>query len=203
MWRLVRLLLSLVILFVGTLIFWKSLDYYDPDFEQGYLLGKADFFGGIYQYGLYAHIISTPLLLLLGTAQIFLRYEYRFSTLHKWLGRFYGVLVLSLAAPGALIMAEHALGGIWGKANFYLLAILWILTTAAAWYFARKGKIVRHQEFIIRSYILAVSAINLRLFSFVFIYFFEWSGPDMYVWSAWLSWLPFLLIYEVLRIFKK
>ena len=47
-----------------------------------------------------------------------------------------------------------------------------------------------------RSFILILSAVNLRILSFLFIYFLDWSGPLMYTWISWLSWLPFLMLYE-------
>lgn len=196
MWRLVRLILGLAILFVAALIFLKSLDYYQPDFGRGYLVGKEGYFHGIFKYGLYAHIISTPVLILLGTIQLFLRYEYRSPQLHRWIGRLYGGLILGIAAPGALIMAVYAYGGFWGKLSFFILGALWILVTGLAWYFARKGDLLRHQRFIIRSYILTISAVTLRIFSFLFIHYLDWYGPEMYATTAWLSWLPLLLIYE-------
>ena len=200
MWRLVKALLALVILFVGALTILKSFDYYQPDFNRGYLIGRSDYFHGIFKYGLYAHIIATPLVILIGTLQIFLRYEYRFPKLHRWAGRIYGGLILAFAAPGAIVIAAFALGGLWVKLNFFVLGPLWIAFTLAAWYYARRGKLVLHQQFIIRGYILTVSAVTLRIFSFVFIHYFDWTGSDMYAWSVWMSWLPFLLGYEVVLV---
>jgi len=198
--KLVRWIGFLFVLTVGGLIFVKSLNYYQPDFSRGYLAGKRPFFDGIFQYGLYAHIAATPLLLLWGSLQFFFRYEYRRGAWHRWLGRGYAVLVLGLAAPGGLIMARHAIGGTWGQVNFYLLWMLWLLTTGLGWSPARRRHWHRHRRWMQRSYLLALSAILLRLWAFVFAYYLEWRSPEAYVWAAWLSWVPSLVIYEVVRL---
>ncbi|WP_416372473.1 DUF2306 domain-containing protein [Aquimarina algiphila] len=65
-----------------------------------------------------------------------------------------------------------------------------------------KGNVLKHQQDMIRSYILVVSAINLRILSFVFVSLFTWSGEHMYTTIAILSWLPFLLFYEVYVYFQ-
>ena len=202
MWRLVRALLALIILLVGGLIIFKSFDYYQPDFRRGYLIGRGDYFHGIFKYGLYAHIVATPLVILIGTLQIFLRYEYRFPRMHKWLGRVYAILIIGFAAPGGIIIGAYSLGSPWIQLNFFVLGPLWIVYMLAAWYFARQGQMIRHQRFIIRGYILTASAVALRILSFVFIQYLDWQGADMYAWAVWLSWAPFLAIYEIILLLK-
>lgn len=190
--------LLLVIYLIGALILVKSLEYYQPDFSRGYLAHKREVFDGVFRWGLYAHIVGAPLLLFIGGVQLFFRYEYRRPAWHRWLGRGYMLLVLGLAAPGGLIMARYAIGGTWGQVNFYLLDLLWIICTALAWYAIRKGHMVYHRRWVNRSYILALSAVNLRLLGFVFAYYFAWRDVEAYLWAAWLSWLPFLLAYELI-----
>ncbi|MEM7037834.1 MAG: DUF2306 domain-containing protein [Bacteroidota bacterium] len=203
MWKLVKFPVIAVILFVGYLIFELSLSYYDPDFSRGYLIDKAAVFDGPFKYGLYAHIVSMPLLLLIGTAQVFFRYEGRAGAVHRVLGRVYGGMVLLVAAPSGLILAGYAFGGDWAKVSFYLLAVLWWLFTAAAWYCARKRDFRRHRDFMVRSYLLMISAVFLRLISFGMIAGLHWVGPEPYMWSAWLSWVPFLVGYEVVRLVRR
>ena len=198
-----RVLLAGVIFLVGALIFHKSLNYYSPDFQRGYLAGKGYIWDGIFKYGLYAHIVTAPFVLLISTIQVLFRYETRLSTVHKTAGKIYCLLVLILAAPGGLVMSFYAIGGVWAKANFILLSSLWWVVTFMAWRFARKRDFTRHRNFMIRSFILALSAVNLRILSFVFVYFFDWQGLEMYTTAAWLSWVPFLLAFEMLILLGK
>jgi hypothetical protein len=197
-----RIFPPVAILLVGFLIFHKSLEYYAPDFSHGYLSNKKEFFNGLFKYGLYAHIISSPLALLIGTLQIFVRYEKRFSRMHAGLRRAYVFLVLGLAGPGGLVLGAHAIGGLWGRMSFYLLSMLWMIFTSIAYYLAIRKKFVLHQKFMNRSFILACSAVNLRWISFIAGYFFGWRDETSYVLSAWLSWLPFLLAYECILMVK-
>jgi hypothetical protein len=54
-----------------------------------------------------------------------------------------------------------------------------------------------------RSFILANSAILLRLFSFFTNSFLSIDPVSAYIIIAWLSWLPWLLIYECVRLGRK
>jgi hypothetical protein len=49
-----------------------------------------------------------------------------------------------------------------------------------------------------RSYALAVSAITLRLWKVVLVYFFQPNPMDVYEVIAWLGWVPNLILIEIL-----
>lgn len=193
--RLVRIFFLLILL-VGTLITFKSFDYYQPDFSTGYLLDKEEVFNGIFSYGLYGHIISAPLLLLISTALLFFRLEVRFPAIHRGLGVLYVLLVLAVSAPSGFILSFYAFGGWTAKGGFILLSLLWWWFTYRAYQQAVKKDFSGHRQNMMRSFILVLSAVNLRILSFLFIYFLNWSGPAMYTWVSWLSWIPFLMLYE-------
>jgi uncharacterized membrane protein len=188
--------LLLILLIIGGLIFIKSIEYYDPHFNNGYLLDKAEIFDGIFKYGLYAHIGTVPLILLTGSAQAFFRYEFTNRRLHKTLGKIYGYLILFISAPGAFIISFYAFGGWWGKSSFLLLTTLWMWFTYCGLRNGENKDIARHKSFMIRSYVLTLSAILLRILSFIFIHVFDFYGPIAYTLAAWMSWVPPLLITE-------
>lgn len=54
-----------------------------------------------------------------------------------------------------------------------------------------------------RAYVLTLSAVFLRLWSFICVHYLDWYGDSMYIFIAWASWLPFLAIYEFSLIWKK
>ncbi len=192
----IKVVVSILILCIAFLIFQKSLEYFHPDFTRGFLFGKKEYFDGIYKYGLYAHIIGTPVCIVIGTLQIFFCFEKKFPQLHRKAGKIYVVTVLFLAVPGGFIMAFSAIGGQLSELCFLLLAMLWMFFTYKAYQSARNKNFVEHKKHITRSFILMLSAINLRILTFIFIQFFNYEGVQMYTLAAWLSWVPSLLIYE-------
>jgi hypothetical protein len=66
----------------------------------------------------------------------------------------------------------------------------------------KSGNIPKHKEYMTRSFILANSAILLRLFSFISNHYIHADPVSSYILIVWLSWLPWLLIYELVR-FKR
>jgi hypothetical protein len=101
-------------------------------------------------------------------------------------------------------MAMYADGGWPVKTCFILLSILWWIFTWRAWSSIRKKDISSHQAFMLRSYALTLSAVTLRWYSFFFGYFFSWYSLDSYLWVAWLSWVPNLILIEIwIRIKQK
>lgn len=191
-----KALLVLFVLLIGAMIFNKSLDYYQPDFSHGFLLGKREAFEGVFKYGLYAHIIAAPLALLIGTFQVMFRYERRWAKAHRWLGIVYALLILCMAAPGGFIMSFYAMGGPLGTLGFAMLSALWFGFTWQAWQLARTGQYAQHRCYMLRSYVLTLSAISLRLLSFAFIHYGNYSGEESYLLVSWLSWVPQLLLLE-------
>ena len=191
-------LLILPILFVGFLKVIKSLDYTTPNFSQGFLINKEEVFQGIYKYAFYIHILASPLALFTGTVNAFFRLEQNYRKWHRVIGTTFLYLVLCLVAPSGLIMSFYAFGGTAGVIGFLVLSVLLFLFAFKGFKSIREQKIQQHQQFMIRAYILMLSAIWLRIFSFVTSHYFEWYGETKYAVIAWASWLPFLLIYEAL-----
>ncbi|MCR6638222.1 MAG: DUF2306 domain-containing protein [Sporocytophaga sp.] len=178
------------------MIFTKSLEYYSPDFQRGYLLDKKEVFDGIFKYGLYAHITTVPIILLIGSSQAFFRYEKSNKRIHRVLGSIYIYLILFLSAPGAFIISFYAFGGWPAKVSFLTLTILWAWFTYQGLRYGKNKNVIAHKNFMIRSYVLTLSAITLRLLSFIFIHYFNFYGELAYALSAWLSWLPVLILTE-------
>lgn len=187
---------SLVVaLLVGGLIAWRALGYFTPDFSKGYLLDKEGAWGGIFTWALYAHVIAMPIMLLIGAGQLwYLRV--RFPRIHRLSGKVYVGLVLLLGAPSGLVLSFYAFGGWLSTLSFALLSILFAGFTLRAFLRAKRKRFSEHAQDMLRSYILATSAVWLRILSFLFIHYFDWSGAAMYITISWLSWLPFWLGYE-------
>lgn len=193
-----KYLLLFLVSLVGLGIIIKSVDYYIPDFSKGYLSDKKNVFDSIFKYGLYAHIATVPVIFLIGTLQAFFRYEKRYPRLHRVAGNVYAYSILLISFPGALIISFYAFGGIASKISFVILSILWCYCTYKGWYYGKNKILQDHKKFMIRSYVLTTSAIMLRVLSFISIHYFNFSGENAYAIISWASWLPALLITELI-----
>jgi uncharacterized membrane protein len=182
-------------LIVGLLIVLKSVDYLTPDFSRGFLRGKENVFSW-YAYALYAHMAAAPVALFAGLLQ----FIFTKKKAHRFFGMLYVVAVLFLAAPSGLVMAFKAIGGWPGILNFVWLSLLWFWFTWKAYTSVRKGNYPAHRRFMIRSFILANSAVMLRLLGFVANQYFTTDPVPTYVFISWCSWLPGLLVFEGLNL---
>jgi uncharacterized membrane protein len=188
-----KALFFVIAFFVACLIALKSLTYFlHPDLSHGFLSDKKDIFDPWYKYILYTHIFSAPLTIFTGILQFSLK---RTSIIHKLSGYIY-IPAVVLAACSGLVMSFYSVGGIISGISFFILSILWLLFTLKAFALIKAGKIEQHKAFMTRSFILANSAVLLRLFSFISNRYTTIDPVTAYTAISWLSWLPWLLIYE-------
>jgi len=192
---LVNIPLCIIVLFVGALITYSSIDYLNPDFAKGYLIDKKEVFYGVFRVGLYLHMIFAPLGLLLGTILVLFRIE-KYKKTHRLLGYQY-IANSVLVTFSGIILGFYAFGGLLSKLNFILLSSFFGIFVFKAYVNIRKRRVNLHKRFMTRSYILILSAINLRVLSFIFINFLGYSGKLTYLLIGMMSWIPFLIMYEV------
>lgn len=147
------------------------------------------------------HTFSSVICLLAGFTQFSPMVRKRWPSLHRGMGKLYVFSVLALIAPSGFIIGVYANGGIWSQIAFCLLAVLWFVFTAIAYQSIRKGQIVRHQQFMLRSFALALSAITLRAWKYVIVAAFHPRPMDVYQIIAWLGWVLNLAVAEYI-IFK-
>ena len=171
----------------------KVFGYFTPDFTHGFLADKEEIFEKWYNYFFYIHIIFAPITIFAGILQFSLN---RKSKLHRLSGYVYLLAVL-FAATGALGMSLKTIGGIYTSISFFIMDFLWIYFSIKAFTSIRNKEIEKHQRFMIRSFILANSAILLRLFSFISNNYIDFNPISEYTFNVWFSWLPWLLIYEM------
>jgi uncharacterized membrane protein len=189
--RLVKGVYFVIAVIFGLLIIVKSLDYFCPDFSQGFLSDKGLVFYS-YKYFLYAHIIASPIAFFVGIFQL----AFSRTKAHRVLGWIYVCSIIFFAAPGGFYMAFYAIGGDISTINFTVMAIFWAYFTLKAFLKIKAGDILQHRQFMNRSFILTNSAILIRLFSFVNNHYGLMDVTTGYILISWLSWLPWLLIYE-------
>lgn len=147
----------------------------------------------------YLHVFFSVFALIAGLTQFNKYFLFKKPILHRTMGLLYWIVVLCIAAPTGFIMGIHANGGLPAKSSFVLLSLLWFLFTLISIVQANKKNFNSHAEWMLRSYSLTLSAITLRFYALLFDVFHIHVKPqEVYITIAWLSWIPNLLIAELL-----
>lgn len=140
----------------------------------------------------YIHIIPGGMALLIGWIQFSTAFRNRYPALHKKIGKTYIVSVLISSVAGIYI-ALHATGGLAASLAFVTLDIIWFYSTIMAFISVKKGKISRHENFMIYSYAATFGAVTLRiwlpLITLLLGNFFK-----AYPIAAWLAFVPNIIV---------
>jgi uncharacterized membrane protein len=155
---------------------------------------------GWYMPAFYCHIFASSVILLVGFFQ-FSEKVYTNRKVHRALGKIYVLGVLLIAAPGAYVMTLFVNRGAGVFISFMLQNTLWIISTTLAFIFIKKGNINDHVKMMRRSYGLAFGAVTLRFYILLFHVFGNGVNFDNnYIIIAFLSWVPNLVLVEVINI---
>ena len=158
---------------------------------------------GFYLPFFYAHVIGSSTILLVGFFQ-FSRTVYTRRKLHRILGKIYILGVLFFAAPGAYLMTFFIHRGDGVLASFFIQNTLWVATTFLAWRYALYGKIPNHVRMMRRSYGLAFAAVTLRFYIWLFTVLGNGVNFEHnYLIIAFLSWVPNLILVELINRYDK
>jgi hypothetical protein len=156
-----------------------------------------------WRYALWAHLGGGLSALLLGPVQLWLGLTRQRLPLHRVLGRIYlGAAAVSMTGASYLIAKE--LPRDWVFAGGLLgLACAWTLTTGMGYLAIRRGLTKQHQEWMIRSYVVATAFVFFRIFVDVLHVFgvHRANGgqtPEEVKLAAWFCWSVPLLVTEVI-----
>lgn len=188
---------SIVILSTGLLILKPYPFYFPPNFEFGFLRGREPYFHGVYGIAFFSHILTTPVVLVLGLLQLNRRIRTRWPATHRRIGRVYVGLVLVCVAPSGLIMAMRAPNGYGAISGFAVLSVMTWIATMLGWKRAVGGRLDSHLRWMFRSYLLICSAVLLRILAMV-ASDLQLTSATAYPIAAWASWLPSLVVFEVI-----
>lgn len=201
-------IIKTLLVFIFGYFFWLmlqlTLEYIPAQSDVSFLMIKQTEVNthSEYLYFFYTHVYSSIFVIFLGFIAVFVKPKFAFRNLHRFSGKVYVFLLLSLAAPSGIYMGFYANGGFLAKISFVILGILWWFTTCKAYLEIRKKNVINHKKWMYRSYALAVSAITLRIWKVVLVYFFQPNPMDVYEIIAWLGWVPNILLIEILIITK-
>lgn len=194
----------LAILYASYLLILLSLPYihFQPNVE---FLGTKQLIYHIdlWRISFYIHVFTSPIVILSGLLQFNRRILNKRPKIHRGLGYAYVATVLLISGPSALVMSFYANGGRIAQTSFILLTFFWIITTLLSFLKAKKGDYLSHTKWNIRSYALTLSAVTLRFYAYVFDVLEIRMGPkETYILLAYLSWIPNLVIAEILILAK-
>jgi uncharacterized membrane protein len=141
-------------------------------------------------WGIYPHALFGSIAIVLGPFQLRRGLLRRRRALHRALGRVYVVSCLLIGMAG-LYMAAYSFGGWTTHLGFGALAVLLLGSTGTAFAAIRRGDVVRHREWMIRSYSLIFAAATLRVELPLLSAALGFGAGYGIV--SWLSWVPNLL----------
>lgn len=180
-------------------LFGMTAMYFSFRSDINFLLEKQDVVYNIaWRSSFYVHITGGMLALLIGPFQFVPRLRKRNIALHRKLGKLYIGSILFVGGPSGLFMAFYAEGGWFSSLGFAVMAVLWLVTTYLAYETVRKGDIVDHRAWITRSFALTFAAVTLRLYVPLASWGLGLPSDFVIVSSAWLSWIPNLIVAELL-----
>lgn len=124
-------------------------------------LDDASFPYRVWKAFFYPHLLLGLISLLIGSYQL-TRRSRRNPTLHKRLGRIYGITIFInvLAVP---FIALYATGGTPSTIAFMVLNTFWLTTTAAGVWAIVKKDTARHRLWMLRSYAVTLVFVTFRI----------------------------------------
>lgn len=152
-----------------------------------------------WRFSFYIHVFTSILIITSGLFQFSKTIIAKHPKIHRVSGFIYLITTLLISGPAALVMSFYANGSYPAQTSFVILSSLWLGTTFLAYYFVRQKNYVTHGKWMLRSYALTLSAVSLRLYSYAFdLFHFRMNPVDLYILLSWMSWIPNLIIAEIL-----
>lgn len=201
-----RTILLLALAFFSYLMIRLSWPYTAMGSDVDFLQTKQNVYHIHYwRYSFYIHVFTSSLVLLAGFTQFSRGLLRRAPRVHRVMGWIYLVTVVGVSGPAAFMMGVHANGGLPARTSFVLLSLLWMGFTLWAGVQAMRGRFDSHRAFMIRSFALTLSALTLRVYTYFSVYLpMNVSPKDIYITTAWLSWVPNLIVADmIIRVREK
>jgi len=143
-------------------------------------------------WGIYSHVLFGAVALAIGPFQFRRGILARRRALHRNLGKAY-VTCATMTGFVGLYMSLYSFGGMNTHLGFGVLGALTMAVTAMAYVRIRAFDVVRHREWMIRSFALIFAAVTLRIELPLLIVLHKGAFPPSYAIVSWLAWVPNIL----------
>jgi hypothetical protein len=193
------------LLYVCILIMIVTLfQYITFDQNVGFLKFKQQVVGNqVWRSAFYIHVFTCFICLFAGLTQFSKWLLTNRPKFHRLVGKLYAFNIIFINFPIGLLLALYANGNLPGKIAFTILDILWFYFTVNAIKFILRGDVRRHEDNMIRSFALTLSALTLRGWKIVFLNFTTLDTSTIYIIDAWLGFSLNLVIAEMIIQRKK
>ena len=145
----------------------------------------------------YVHITFGGVALLIGWSQFNSTFRTRSVKTHRLVGKIYLLSVL-LSSVAGLFIAFFASGGLITAMGFGSLAVIWFISGIKAYTSVMKKDFIQHEYWAIRNYALTFAAVMLRIYLPLLIMMFHGDFFPAYRIVSWLSWIPNLIVAELI-----
>jgi len=143
---------------------------------------------------LLVHVVAGSLALLLGPVQLLANLWLRRVSAHRWIGRSYLAAVIICGFTACYLSVFDPAGRVFMIA-FQTLAVVWMGSAVMAYMAIRRGQVMMHQDWLLRSYVLGYTVVTFRLV--VELPWFLYTGREEELTIGWLSWTVPLFITEL------
>jgi uncharacterized membrane protein len=203
--RIALSVLGLLLVYAGALLVLLSLPYLAFKPNVDFLITKQLIYHiDWWRISFYVHVFCSPFVYFVGLMQFNRSLLKKSPIWHRRMGKTYILLTLLLAAPSGFLLGLYANGGYPSQISFVVLSILWFGLTLQAYRMAKAGDFRRHFNFAILSFALALSAVSLRFYAYLFdVFHINLSPKESYILLSYLSWIPNLLVAFLLTRSKK
>ena len=163
-------------------------DYFPPNFESDFLLGRKAYFAGAYGFAFYTHILTTPFALVSGLLLMSRSFRRKYPAKHRLIGKMHVIGILLLVVPSSLWMSAYAFTGHLAGAGFALLSLSTGYCVAMGWRRARERNFIKHRYWMTRCFVMLCSAVVLRLISGAAT-IMDADSVWTYPLAAWVAWI--------------
>lgn len=187
-WRILSLLTGLLILKVNASVVLNYRNYFPPNFQTDFLLGRDAYFFGSYHWAFWVHLFAGPVSLVLGLLLINEKFLKNYRPWHRFLGRLQAINVLALLVPSGFWMSFYAASGTQAAFSFAILSLLTGTTIAMGWRAAVQRRYADHRRWMLRNFTLLCSAVILRIcFGAATVLEYDpiWLDPTV-TWGCWI-----------------
>ncbi|MCE9526998.1 MAG: DUF2306 domain-containing protein [Planctomycetales bacterium] len=191
-------LAAILIVKIAIGVFLDYRHYFPPNFQADFLRSRESYFWSGYHWAFFAHVISGPVSLILGTILVSDWFRKVAPSWHRRLGRVQVACVLLVVTPSGLYMARYADTGVIAGAGLALLAIATAVCITLGWRAAVLRRFTIHRRWMLRTFILLCSAVVIRMIGGLATTL-QFDADCLYPVSCWISWLLPVLVFESCR----